>query len=310
MRRFRNIRFLSVLLAAAVSFGACRTEHEEPDGTVVYCIVHEGNALEGESVRLHGGTPEEKAGEMLKALQAVPEDVKKKSAIPKNIKILGCRVRGNAVEVDFDKNYYKMKNVREVLCRTAVVWSLTEIEGIDFVKFLVEGSPLIDKAGKLGGYMAAEDFLEHTGEALNSCKSADLVLYFTNAEGDGLVKREKKGVRYDSSQTLAALIVEQLIKGPSGEDVFPTLSPEVRLLDVCVKDGVCYLNFAGGFPGALYNVPPEITMQSIANSVIDGTGVRAVQVMVNGESDIPSLGIKRNQPFQKEESVVRETDTD
>ena len=50
-----------------------------------------------------------------------------------------------------------MDTVREVLCRAALVRSLTQIDGVDLVMICVDGTPLTDKKGNTYGYQQAED---------------------------------------------------------------------------------------------------------------------------------------------------------
>ena len=60
------------------------------------------------------------------------------------------------------------------------------------------------------------------------------------------------------------------------------------LLGVSVKDGICYVNFDEGFLAQDYQVSPGAGRLLPGELLVDnGDGeVRAVQISVNGESDI------------------------
>ena len=59
-----------------------------------------------------------------------------------------------------------MDTVREVLCRAALVRSLTQIDGVDLVMICVDGTPLTNKKGNTYGYQQAEDFVQNTGSSI------------------------------------------------------------------------------------------------------------------------------------------------
>ena len=63
---------------------------------------------------------------------------------------------GALLTIYFDVDYLNMKEVEEVLCRAAVVRTMTQISGIDCVSFYVDEKPLTDVNGKMVGTMYAE----------------------------------------------------------------------------------------------------------------------------------------------------------
>ena len=56
----------------------------------------------------------------------------------------------------------------EVLLRAAVVQTLVQIAGVDYIDFFIEDEPLTDRNGNLIGYMRAEDFIQNTCSSLHS----------------------------------------------------------------------------------------------------------------------------------------------
>ena len=66
-----------------------------------------------------------------------------------------------------------MKKSREVLCRAAVVQTLVQVDGIDFVSFYVGDDVLKDREGIPIGLMSADDFVQNTGSSLSSYQVTD-----------------------------------------------------------------------------------------------------------------------------------------
>ena len=112
-------------------------------------------------------------------------------------------------------------------------------------------------------------------------------------------------VRHSSNVPKEKLIVERLMKGPSGSDAYPVVSPDANLLSVTIKDGICYVNFDSTFLTGAYDVLPEVTVYSIVNSLVEGTEAREVQITINGETDAKYMGVvDLSQPLEENEGLV------
>lgn len=81
--------------------------------------------------------------------------------IPNDVEITKYSLDGALLTIYFDVDYLNMKEVEEVLCRAAVVRTMTQISGIDCVSFYVDEKPLTDVNGKMVGTMYAESFVEN-----------------------------------------------------------------------------------------------------------------------------------------------------
>jgi germination protein M len=80
------------------------------------------------------------------------------------------------------------------------------------------------------------------------------------------------------------MVVVKLIKGPSDSSVFATLPADMKLLNVSVNNGVCYVNLDSSFLTEMVNVSSEIPIYSIVDSLCDLESVDSVKIMVNGDS--------------------------
>ncbi len=233
------------------------------------------------------------------------------SAIPAEVSVEVRSLQNGKLDLTFGDSYSSLPKKSEVLLRAAVVQSLTQIEGVSRVRFFIGDQPLREADGTETGYMGADDFVQNIGSALNSYQKTELTLYFAAADGNGLAV-ETVNVRYNSNTSLQKLILEQLLKGPRTQESQDTLPADAMLLGVSVKDGICYVNFDEGFLAQDYQVSPELVVYSLVNSLVDnGDGeVRAVQISVNGESDISFRNtVDLSRPFERNPDLVEETES-
>ena len=153
--------------------------------------------------------------------------------------------------------------------------------------------------------MTAEEFIQNTGSSLHSYQVGNFSLYFAGKEGK--LVREAVEVRYNSNISAEKQIIEQLIKGPSGENALPTLPEDTKLLGISVRDGVCYVNFSEEFLQPVDQVDPKMTIYSIVNSITASGSAGKVQILVNGETNLSyQETIDISQPFSMNADLIEE----
>ena len=282
-------------------FTACSGRTDVGDGeSYIYCLNTDRTGLVKISYEIDQEDTLEAAESVLEELKKPAEEIEYTAAIPDNVEVNGCSLKGSILSVDFDSAYLQIGKLEEKLVRAAVVQSLLRIEGIDGIMFTVDSEPLRDSDGNIIGLMNKDDFVENTGSSPSSYQTDTLHLYFANKAGDGLVEQEMD-VRYSSNVSKEKLIVEKLIQGPSGTEAYPTINPNTNLLSVTTKDGICYVNFDSTFLTAAYDVYPEITVYSIVNSLVEGTDAVRVQITINGETNASYMEtVDLSQPLQED----------
>ena len=221
--------------------------------------------------------------EFFAALSSDPDDVDYRKPIPNDVEITKYSVDGALLSVYFDSDYLKMNEVEEVLCRAAIVRTLTQVEGIDCVTFYVDEMPLTDANGKVIGTMYADSFVENPGEQINSIQNTNLTLYFSNEAGDGLVKETRK-VHYSSNISVEKLIMEQLLEGPMSTGAKSAIPVGTKLISVSLVDGVCYVSLDETFKNQDYSVNEPIVIYSIVDSLSELATISKVQISVNGDT--------------------------
>lgn len=296
-----------LLLAVPLLMAGCRKQQQvDESGYRIWYINQDETCLKYENKELQSKNEEGMLREMMEVMREMPDDEGLKSVIPEDVTLLDFDFEHNQLYLDFSPEYKKMPKVYEVLCRAAIVRTLGQIDGVEYVDFQVDGEPLTDLEGKEIGLMNEDQFIENAGEEINAYKTADLTLYFANKAGDKLVG-QRVAMEYNSNISLEKLIVEQLIAGPPFEGAYPTIPSETKLLNISIKDNICYVNLDEGFLGTGYNVIESIPVYSIVNSLIENTDAQKVQISINGETNrMFRESINFDTIFEKNEGLIEQ----
>lgn len=222
--------------------------------------------------------------EFLAVLSSDSDNVEYRKPIPNNVEVTSYSLEGVLLTLHFDNDYSSMNAVEEVLCRAAVVRTMTQIKGIDCVAFYVGDNPLVNVNGNIIGNMNQESFIENPGEQINSIQDATLTLYFSNENGDGLVKEVRENVHYSSNISMEKLIMEKLLEGPKGKGAKSALPEGTRLVTVSVADSVCYVSLDETFKNQDYKVNEAVVIYSIVNSLTELPAIKKVQISINGDT--------------------------
>lgn len=296
-----------LLLAIPLLMAGCRKQQQvDESGYRIWYINQDETCLKYENKELQSKNEEGLLREMMEVMRETPTDDELKPVIPEDVELLDFDFEHNQLYLDFSPEYKKMPKVYEVLCRAAIVRTLGQIDGVEYVDFQVNGEPLTDLEGKEIGLMNEDQFIENAGEEINAYKTADLTLYFSNKAGDKLVE-QRVDMEYNSNISLEKLIVEQLIAGPPFEGAYPTIPSETKLLNISIKDNICYVNLDEGFLGTGYNVIESIPVYSIVNSLIENTDAQKVQISINGETNrMFRESINFDTIFEKNEGLIEQ----
>mgnify|MGYP000382852131 FL=1 len=296
-----------LLLAIPLLMAGCRKQQQvDESGYRIWYINQDETCLKYENKELQSKNEEGLLREMMEVMRETPTDDELKPVIPEDVELLDFDFEHNQLYLDFSPEYKKMPKVYEVLCRAAIVRTLGQIDGVEYVDFQVNGEPLTDLEGKEIGLMNEDQFIENAGEEINAYKTADLTLYFSNKAGDKLVE-QRVAMEYNSNISLEKLIVEQLIAGPPFEGAYPTIPSETKLLNISIKDNICYVNLDEGFLGTGYNVIESIPVYSIVNSLIENTDAQKVQISINGETNrMFRESINFDTIFEKNEGLIEQ----
>ena len=304
LRRF-NAQFNIALCAicALLTFTGCAKSENREDVILVYDINRDCTHLVPDEFALPNTDDytSECVGACLNRMIAGADALDALGAIGKDLGDITYRIEGDNVNVDFGREYYNSTITRRTLQRAAVVRTLCQIEGVKGVTFTVCGEPILDTKGQAIGVMNEDSFLENDGAMINAYEKALLKLYFANESGDKL-SAEMRNVIYSSNISMERLVVDNLIEGPV--NLYPTINPECKVMNVTTKDGVCYVNLSTAFLTKATNVSDETVIYSIVNSLTSLPGINKVQIMIDGETEVSFGSFYLSAPFEGKYSMT------
>ena len=248
--------------------------------------------------------------QMLEQLSTQLEKIEYKPVIS-GFTVKNCIIHESQITLNLSGEYANLEPYKEVLVRAALVKTLTQIEGIELITIQIEGTNLLDATGETIGVMSADTFIDNTGEDMKKYEETTLALYFASEDGKQLIKVNRT-LRYNTNISLEKLVVEQLVSGPIDKknkenvtSIFPTLNPEIKIISVNIKDGICYVNLNNAFLNLTGNVTADTAIYSLVNSLTELPGVLKVQLAVDGETEV-KLGDKTlSNLFEKNWALIQ-----
>ncbi|MGN8905528.1 GerMN domain-containing protein [Bacillota bacterium LCP21S3_A4] len=305
----------AVLLTLVLLSGmtGCAREEKEDSGLLLYYLNEDLSSLNTLSYLLEDGkskadlSPQEMADDMLEQLATPSGDVRSIAPI-QNFTVTGTTLQNGTLTVFLSSDYEELETVREILTRAALVNTLCQIDGVDSVSFLCGDHPLTNEDGSVVTAMNSDMFIFNSGKEIMNYEKVRLHLYFANEDGDQLVDTYRNVV-YNSNISMERLVVEQVLKGPNSDVVFPTLNPASKVLSVTTRDGVCYVNLDQAFLTEPYGVTSQVAIYSLVNSLTELSSVSAVQITIEGKTGKAFMDSSLSSAFERNLSVVRKNET-
>lgn len=294
----RRLYILILTVLCSVLFAACGTESQDNGNTYqVYYLNNGETKVEMHPHEMIAENETEQLDELLECLTTNPEKLEYRAPFTLGFQVKNVSLDGGRLTIDVDEAYMGLSVTTEVLVRAAVVRTLTQLESVSYVAITVEGKQLFDNMGNVVGWMNAEQFIDNDGNEINTYELAKVKLYFASEDGTQLIAafREK---HYSTNTPLERFVVEELIAGPSGqvEGLYPSVNSSTKIINVLTKDGICYVNLDENFLTVVNNVPTEVSIYAVVNSLVELSNINKVQILVNGEvpASFPTSTFERN----------------
>ena len=286
MKAIRMV-FLCLLACAIAAAAGCGQGKDADDGYLVFYLNKESTKISPRPYEPEADESDTDAmvGELLARLSSDSGDVEYKQPIPEDVKVLDYTLEEALLTVYFDGGYGRIDRVEEVLLRAAVVRTLIQVDGVDYLTFYVGDAPLSDSNGNPIGVMTADSFIENPGEQINSIETAELTLYFANQKGNKLLP-EVREVHYSSNISMEKLVMEHLLEGPKDRHMQSAIPEGTKLMNVSVSEGVCYVSLDENFLNQNYNIEEAVVIYSIVNSLSELPNINKVQISVKGDTSI------------------------
>lgn len=229
------------------------------------------------------------------------------SVLSEEINITDFELSNQQLILYFDSAYLELTADIEILIRAAIVKSLSQLERIQKISFMVNSQPLSDSNGKIIGPMDKNSFVENMGTDINNYQEDILYLYFPDMEYKKLVKKAIKVMRRTNIPR-EKTILEYLFKGPLKEfegEVQPSIPGELKINSIITKNGVCYIDLSEKIASYDSQIPAELVLYSIVNSVTEESNIIKVKFSVDSNEASLYRGIKLDEAFERKDSLVR-----
>jgi len=283
----KKCRCILLGLLLVLGLSGCKKEETISDENAIsiYYVNNAETKVECYEYVLQSEILQEQMDEVVEQMKTLPDKLNYKPVLTMGFELESYKINNGQLVLDVNEKYRNMTATTEVLVRAALVRNFTQLNGVENVLMTVKGEAITDSLGNLIGIMTADTFVDNAGDQINSYERVKLKLYYANKEGNKLVSVNRT-LSYNSNIPLEKIVVEELISGTGLEDAYPIMNETTKIVSISIQDGVCYVNFDGGFLNQTYNVTPEVTIYAIANSLVELANVNKVQISVNGTTEI------------------------
>ena len=277
-------RLIMLMLAVILVCTACSNGNRNTDSDyTLYYVDPSKRELMGWGKDIEEAKAEDIIKDFYEELKTSPDE-NMVSIVPANVILNTIAIDNNILYMDFSDNYHDMKKIDEALFKAAVVKTMVQVEGIDYVSFYINGHPLTNANGTDVGLMSNQTFIDGNNTYDESITWVETVLYFSDSAGEMLVG-EKTNIAYNKNTSIEKVVIEYLLNGPSESENRKTLPSNLNVISASTKDGTCYVNFNSAFLSSLADVSAKITLYSLVNTLCELPSVKNVQFLVNGSSD-------------------------
>lgn len=286
MKSYKHyLKSICLYLCCLFCFAGCKKQVTESvqGGFLLYFVDNTKQQLVTIDYKMKSEAVYERVQELFEEMSASSKNINYVSAIPEDVAVESYYISDNILYVDFSSQYYQMNHIDVMLCKAAVVLTMTQMEEIEYVSFTVNEQTILDEKGR--PVMKASDFVDHSGSSINAYQELEVELYYANDTGDGLVATGYSGLVAQNSSA-EKFIIERLIKGSTDNRLRRTIPSGTKLLSVTTKDGICYVNLNETFLEAAPEVSAEVQLYSLVNSLVELPHVNKVQITINGETNV------------------------
>ena len=315
------ILILTALYITAINLPADFISSDEAPGINVYFFNSAAGRFESERRSIPSGEYMEIATYLLEILISGPQSHTLSAVFPENLSVESFTdlraVRGTVedrgvrrIEIYLNEDYLETPAIAEVLFRSAVVWSFTDLDWVTDVVFFVGGAPLTRLDGNVIGPMDRDNVLIRPQITTEHTVRKTVELYFPNSNLTGLVA-ERRTIEVPSNLTEELVVLKELMRGPYTPGLLTLIPPETIINDVYTESitMTSYVDLSPAFDTRLTPGTPTRTLAvySIVNTLIrlEEGNISRVQFLINGER-IPSrnLDVDLSQAFEADESFI------
>ncbi|MBP5461096.1 MAG: GerMN domain-containing protein [Lachnospiraceae bacterium] len=194
------------------------------------------------------------------------------------------------LSIFFTGEYGELSYAREAVLKAGLVLTMTQIDTVCSVSFIVNGEPLMQRQEPVGP-MTATMFANHIGEPTDVI---EVRLYFVNSGNYGLAPISRL-VFPDDYEMPEQYLLEYLISGPTASEVtsiepvdqkpVAAIPAKTKILSISTKKSTCYVDFSSDFLESERTIPPMLILHSVADTLLHNFDyIDAVVITVEGKT--------------------------
>lgn len=300
------LKFLPFLLVL-ITFSACKNEGK---GYTVYFKNADGNRLFSEERIMEDGEDASKAeivGFLINELTKSPNTEGGMNALPDKTKLLSTKIRGKTAVLDLSRDYYKNRDVDELLARLAIVNTVCAVDGIENVRINIEGKALVSTTtGAEIGLISRNNVA--TGPQDSEITEKEIVIiYYPDKSAERLVA-ESREIELHASLSVEKLIISELTKAPENENLVQVIPSDTKVISAETNDGVCFVNLSGDFVSKVESSSSSTTLAlySIVNSLTELDSINSVQILIDGKTGVEFGNYVLDVPLERNRNLIEE----
>ncbi|MDR3269916.1 MAG: GerMN domain-containing protein [Peptococcaceae bacterium] len=164
------------------------------------------------------------------------------------------------------------RGIGSVILAAAMLW----LTGCGVLQTLMPGE---EKLAAQFGELKQSTVL--SGGGSTSIGALTIALYFADQTGRYLVIEERA---IPKTVSVARETVKQWLQGPASSDgsLKALTTPSATLLDIGIKEGIATVDLSEGFTEQAGNIPQELTVYGLVNTLTQFPTVNEVRVRING----------------------------
>lgn len=302
--KYLNKVLIFFLIFTVILSCACCGKKDDAYKASLYFLNSAGTKLEVEEREIEKYSSESSlVNRLLQELITGPTRSDLMRPLPEGVLVKKIDVINGTAVIDFNDKFTFQNEVERVLACASIVSTITDVMGIDAVKFLVEGKELTSSDGIAVSAMTKEDIVYDSQLIVSNYRFTKL--YFADKNAEDLVA-ETRSVTINPKESLEYAVVSELIKGPEKDELYPTIPEGTKILSVETKEGTCFVNLSQEFkskhPGG--SAGETMTIYSIVNSLTELDTIDKVQFLIEGQKVEVFIHYIFNEPFERDEKII------
>ena len=293
---------LVMILAGSLLVSSCGKDRD--DGVIIYDVYYLDSDYSSLVPEKYEGNADTDMYELLNKLSIVTGNPSARGIGELGVSTIGVDVEGGVATVSLSGGYESLDVAGQTLVKAAVVKTLTQLDSISGVKFMLGELPLTDCMGAEIPVMTADSFVSNPGLVVSDENSLQFVLYVADAE-ENYLRSISREVSKNTDASREQIVIEELIAGPTTGDFRSVMPNGTKVNSVSVADGLCYIDLSNEFLTGNSPVGMNLTVYSIVNSLAELNSVRKVQILIDGNiTEITRDGVDLSQVFSRNLDIV------